>query len=101
MRAPRASARSIRSSTRNAAPSPITKPSRSTSNGREADAGSSWRPDRAPHAGEGGDGDGHDHGLGAAGQDDVGRAVPDQPGTVADGVRAGGAGGGDTDVGTR
>ena len=26
----------------------MTKPSRSTSNGREADAGSSWRPDSAP-----------------------------------------------------
>ncbi len=40
MVAPRATARSHVSSTRNAAPSPMTKPSRSTSNGRDALAGS-------------------------------------------------------------
>ena len=51
-----------------------------------------------PHAGEGGDGDGRDHGLGAAGEDDVGGAVADQPGPLADGVAAGGAGGGDAEV---
>src|SRR5438105_3134761 len=48
MRAPRASARSSRSSTRKADPSPITNPWRPTSNGREAWAGWSWRPERAP-----------------------------------------------------
>src|SRR5581483_9423987 len=54
-----------------------------------------------PHAGEGGDGDGGDHGLGAAGQHDVGGVVADQPGALADGVGAGRAGGGHADVGAR
>ena len=48
MVAPRASARSHASSTRNAAPSPITKPSRPVSNGRDAAVGSSLRVLSAP-----------------------------------------------------
>ena len=47
MRAPRARAASPRSSTRAAAPSPRTKPSRPLSNGREARSGSSLRVDIA------------------------------------------------------
>ena len=43
MRAPRATALSQGSSTRNAEPSPITKPSRSSSNGRDAWLGSEFR----------------------------------------------------------
>ncbi len=45
MRAPRSTARSICSRSRKPAPSPITNPSRSTSNGREASSGSSLRVD--------------------------------------------------------
>src|SRR3954452_14565481 len=47
MRAPRATARSQFSSSSADAPSPITNPSRSASNGREACSGSSLRPLRA------------------------------------------------------
>ena len=48
MRAPRLRARSSDSSTKNAAPSAITNPSRSASNGRDACAGSSLRVLSAP-----------------------------------------------------
>src|SRR5205807_3000958 len=51
--------------------------------------------------GEGRDGDRHHDRFGAAGQDGVGGVVPDQPGALADGVGAGGAGGGHADVGAR
>ena len=47
MRAPRASAKPSSSSTRTPEPSPITKPSRSRSNGRLAFSGASFRVDRA------------------------------------------------------
>jgi len=46
-----------------------------------------------PTGDETGHADRADRGLGAAGHHDVGVAVPDHPGRVADGVRAGGAGG--------
>src|SRR3546814_11945679 len=47
MRAPRALARSYSSITRIPAPSPMTKPSRPSSHGRDAFSGSSLRVDRA------------------------------------------------------
>jgi hypothetical protein len=52
------------------------------------------------HAGEGGDGDGRDACLGAAAEDDIGRAFPDEAGGLTDGVGAAGAGGGDAEVRT-
>ena len=86
-------AASSSSSTRMPAPSPITKPSRSLSQGREARCGSSLRVDRARIDGEAGHRERRDHRFGAAGDHGVGVAVLDQPEGIAHRVQAGGAGG--------
>ena len=88
--APRASAASHSSRTNTAAPSPSTKPSRSTSNGLlDPDVDSAvmlpklTTPTRQPAD------------FGATGDDRVAHAPGDQPGRVADGVGRRRAGGGD------
>ena len=88
--ATRATARSQSSSTRAAAPSVITKPSRRASKGREMARGGERR-----HVGEGRQGDRVHAGLGAAAHGHVAAARRDQAGGGGDGVRAGGAGGAD------
>ena len=78
------------------APSPMTKPSRSLSQGRDACSGVSLKAVRErARSGEAGDPEPADRGLGAAGDHDVGIAEPDHPGGVADRMGAGRAGGHD------
>ena len=80
------------------APSPRTKPSRSRSKGREARWGSSLRVLRRGEQIEAGDAEGMDHGVGAAGEHDVGLAAADDFDRLADRLAAGGAGGQAVDV---
>ena len=70
------------------APSPITKPSRSRSNGRLARSGVVVAGREGPHGAEAADGERRDRGLGAAGDHDVRVAVLDGPHGLADGVSA-------------
>ena len=74
------------------APSPTTKPSRSTSHGRLARAGASLRVDNARIAAKPAIAERRDAGLGAAAHHRIGVAVLDQPERVADRVRPGRAG---------
>ncbi len=75
------------------APSPRMNPSRSRSKGRLARSGSSLRVESAVRQDEAGHAEGMDHAVRAAGEDDVGIAAADQLEGLADGLRAGGAGG--------
>ena len=75
------------------APSPITKPSRSLSNGREAFLGIVVARAQGLHRAKAADADGHDGGLGAAGEHHFGLAHFDGAPGLADGVVGGGAGG--------
>src|SRR6186713_2412791 len=75
------------------APSPITKPSRSRSKGRDACIGSSLRVESA-HGSESGHAHRSDGRLGAATNHHVGIATLDDFEAVADRVRAGGTRGG-------
>ena len=78
------------------APSPITKPSRSSSHGREARSGVSLKwVESARAAAKPATPEPADRGLGAAGDHHVGIAERDQPAGVADRMRAGRAGGHD------
>ena len=86
-RAPRRSAASASSSTSAPAPSPITKPSRRASNGREMPLVGG-----RGHRGEGGDRDRRQRRLGAAADDRVGVTGADHPHRRPDRVGAGRAG---------
>ena len=78
---------------RTPAPSPITKPSRSLSHGRDASGGRSLNPvDSAREAQNPAMPSSHTARLGAAGDHHVGVAPHDQPRRIADRVHAGGAG---------
>ena len=77
MRAPRAFACSYSSSTTAPAPSAITKPSRSLSQGRLARSGSSLRVDSALRLAEAAEAERRGRHLGAARDHDVGVAVLD------------------------
>ncbi len=92
MSAPRRLACSSSSSTSMPAPSPSTKPSRWRSNGREALCGASLRVERAVKQVEAGHAERMDHAVRAADQHQVGVAVANQLGCLADGLAAGGAG---------
>ena len=93
-RAPRASACSSASITSMPAPSPMTKPSRALSNGRDASVGLVVEAGRQRTGrGEAAEADPVDAGLRAAADRDVGLARPDQPRGVADRLDARGAGG--------
>ena len=73
----------------------MTKPARVASNGRDARVGSLVLDGEPAHRGEAGEDQRHDAGLGAAGEHRVGCAALDHLGGLADGVRAGCAGGDD------
>ena len=75
------------------APSPRTKPSRLRSNGRDALCGLVVAGREGGQQVEAGDAERVDHAVRAAGEHQVGVAVADQLGRLADGLAAGGAGG--------
>ena len=87
--APRPSAASRSSSTRMAAASPITKPSRSRSNGRDARGGIVVADGEDADEREGAEREGRQRRLRTAGQRDVDRAVPNGVKGLADGHRPG------------
>jgi hypothetical protein len=72
----------------------MTKPSRSLSQGRLARVGIVVAGGEGAHGGESADAHGSDGGFGASGNHDVGVAALDDAEGIADGMSAGGAGGG-------